>query len=129
MLPANGKHQFTPENARLMALRSAESRRRKKAAEQLRQAEEQERIRQAAQNPLPSDAYVAQRLARVRAQLDRIDGMLLLELDPQRLDRLAAAAARLSEVERTLAGRPAPGAYRPSAPRRRAEPGPLLVPE
>jgi hypothetical protein len=54
--------------------------------------------------------------------------MLLEELDPSRLDRLAAASARLSEIERQLAGRPGPGQLRPTTPRRRVDET-VIVPE
>lgn len=59
------------------------------------------------------DPYVNKRLARVRAQLERIDEMMEQELDPQRLDRLASAQARLSVQEFALANRPMPGSRRP----------------
>lgn len=55
------------------------------------------------------------RLDRVRAQLDRVDAMMLTEDDPAKLDRLASAQARLSEQERILAGRPLPGSFRPQS--------------
>lgn len=61
----------------------------------------------------PAQPYVFQRLMRVRRQLDRIDRMMMTESDAQKLDRLASAQARLSEQERTLAMRPAPGSLRP----------------
>ena len=64
------------------------------------------------------DDYIGKRLGRVRLQIDQLDAMLLAERDPQALDRLAAASARLSEQERILAGRPLPGSHRPTkAPR------------
>ena len=63
--------------------------------------------------PIPEN-FAAIRLSRVREQLNRIDAMILEESDPQRLDRLASAQARLSEQERTLDGRPLPGSMRPS---------------
>lgn len=119
---------FTKETARAAALRSHEVRLANKRAAALRKAELEREILAAALKPLPADQYVAQRLARVRAQLDRLDTMLLEELDPQRLDRLAAASARLSEIERQLAGRPGPGQFRPTAPRRRVDET-VIVPE
>jgi hypothetical protein len=68
----------------------------------------------------PGD-YAGARLMRVRVQLDRLDELMLTESDPQKLDRLASAQARLSEQERVLAGRPLPGLRRPAkeAPPRR----------
>jgi hypothetical protein len=38
------------------------------------------------------------------------------DADGRRIDRLAAAQYRLAQQERLLAGRPAPGSYRPKAP-------------
>ena len=64
--------------------------------------------------PLPrDDSYVERRLARVREQLLRLDGFLDSEDDPGKIDRLASAIARLSEIERVLAGRPTPGQRKP----------------
>ena len=57
------------------------------------------------------------RLERVRLQLDRIDAMMLVEVEPALLDRLASAQARLSEQERILAGRPLPGSRKPAPDR------------
>jgi len=57
--------------------------------------------------------YTAKRLFRVRKQLDRLDEMMAEEDDPQRIDKLASAQARLAEQERLLAGRPLPGSHRP----------------
>ena len=72
-------------------------------------------------DPNEPDPYLLTRLLHVRQQLARLDSMLLAEMDPQRLDRLASASSKLSEVERQLSGRPAPGAYRPTTPRRRPQ--------
>ena len=70
-----------------------------------------------AQAILPEDAdkYPACRIGRVRMQLDRFDAMLLVELDPQKIDRLASATAKLAEQERILRGCPLPGSHRPKA--------------
>lgn len=72
--------------------------------------------------------YLQIRIARIRAQLDRFDEMLLLETDPQKAQWLATVTAKLSEQERVLAGRPQPGQLRPTSPSRRAI-SPPLVPE
>lgn len=64
------------------------------------------------QQPQNTD-YVGGRLARVRVQLDRVDELMMTETDPQKLDRLASAQARLSEQERILDGRALPGSLRP----------------
>lgn len=64
--------------------------------------------------------YTEKTLARVRMQLDLVNERLTEQLerkrpDPQAIDRLASAQSRLSEQERILAGRPTPGALRPSS--------------
>jgi hypothetical protein len=64
-----------------------------------------------------TDPYVTERLARVRRQLDRLDGLMAAEKDPQRIDRLASAQYRLAEQERILSGRPLPGSRRPARDR------------
>ena len=82
--------------------------------------------------PNPNDPFTLRRLARVRGQLDKLDGMIEHELDPQKLDRLASAQMRLAEQERILDGRPLPGSRRPAqdrAPRAdSARPLPLVPP-
>ena len=101
--------RITSANAREMAAKSAEARRERKIQRQ-----------EAAASPLgepQNGGYVASRRACVREQLARVDEMILKEKDPQRLDRLASAQARLSEQERILDGRPLPGAFRPARPR------------
>jgi hypothetical protein len=67
----------------------------------------------AAGNPT-LDAFVSQTLLRVRKQMHRLDRMISDELDPAKLDRLAAAFGRLSEIEQRLADRPLPGSKRPT---------------
>jgi hypothetical protein len=61
----------------------------------------------------PSTDYQKVRLARVRAQLARVDEMIDEETDPKLLNQLAQAQDRLAEQERKLAGRPLPGSHRP----------------
>jgi hypothetical protein len=113
--------RFTTANAREMAARSQAARRQrtlereatKAIAPGLSQAKPQQ----------DDDAlFIAKRLARVRKQLDRIDGMIEKETDPMKLDRLASAIARLAEQERLLAGRPMPGSFRPKKPPEQARP-------
>lgn len=79
---------------------------------------------QPAQLIAQSEPYLADRLERVRKQLDRLDLAILAEVsrskpDGQRLNWLAAAQERLAEQERLLAGRPLPGSRRPAPERRR----------
>lgn len=57
--------------------------------------------------------YVQDTLSRTRKQLDRLFSLMEEEIDPQKLDRLASAIARLAEQERQLSGRPLPGSLRP----------------
>ena len=102
--------QFTKANAREMALRSfaPES---KRFVRPLNPA-----------NEIPEkDLFRLERLARVRAQLNRLDKLLNETTVPAELDKLASATARLAEQERQLAGRPMPGAYRPGLPKRGRE--------
>ena len=68
------------------------------------------------------DPYLEKQLSRIRKQLDRLDAMAMRETDPLKLDRLAAAAWRVSERERKLAGRPDPGHLRPGPPKRSHDP-------
>jgi hypothetical protein len=116
------RYSFTPAAARAAALKRAENERLKlQLADQI--------IAQANQStPIPSpdsqtactsdaqpaDAYTCTSLPRVRSHLDRLSALLAIEMDPARLDRLAAAFGKLSEVERQLAGRPLPGSLRPT---------------
>jgi hypothetical protein len=105
--------RITPETAR----KFAELR---KAAQAKREAVAKEREAQAQENPnLPK--YLLDRLARVRGQIDHINNLIEDESDPQKLDRLASALYRFSEIERNLAGRPLPGSLKPSAARSRRQ--------
>lgn len=80
--------------------------------------------------PSADSLYNLKMLARVRKQLDRLFSMFADEPDPMKLDRLASAIARLSELERQLANRPLPGTLRPAAPSKaqRTTQGPSLPP-
>jgi len=114
---ASRPHLFTNANAREMAARG-------NIAKALAKQSREDLIAKAnasASLP-PDDIYKNQRLARVRKQLERIDAMIEKERDPQKLDRLASAQARLSVQEFALAGRPMPGSRRPG--REKAKGGP-----
>lgn len=126
---------ITVQNARQMAARSLEARRASKQAALEREnllkrllAAEEKRLLEAAENPVqrpvnaPEDAYLAERLARVRKQIAMLDAMLEGQtgndvIDAATIDRIASSIARLSELERLYAGRPLPGSRRPSAER------------
>lgn len=112
-----------------MGRKGAETKKRYKAraeAAEKTMIEERKRLLNSA---LPADKYLELRIQRIRAQLDRFDEMLLNERDPQKAQWLATVTAKLSEQERILAGRPAPGQLRPSTSRRSSGLPSALVPE
>lgn len=94
--------RFNAENAREMAARSVEARRKA----------DEERLANPLPDPLEAD-YAVRLLARVRTMLDENDEMLMKARDPLDRDRLARASSVLAERERVLAGRPLPGQRRP----------------
>jgi len=103
---------FNSQNARILAAKSALVRRERRAA--LSVVPMPEPLK-AGSKPEKVNDFTEGRIACVRAQLGRIDRMLLTETDPQRLDRLASANAKLSDLERVMSGRPLPGQLRPRA--------------
>jgi hypothetical protein len=68
-----------------------------------------------APDPQHKDPFTTDQRDTVRAQMKRLNGLMKEEADPQKLDRLASAYAKLAEQERILDGRPLPGSHRPSA--------------
>jgi hypothetical protein len=108
---------ITSANAREMAARSQEARRQRKmereAAPEVPQT--------SPQSDDDNDEFVTARLVRVRKQLNRLDNLMETETDPQKLDRLASAQARLAEQERLMAGRPLPGSCRPPVIKQRTQ--------
>jgi len=71
--------------------------------------------------PKQPEDYTGGRLARVRKQLDALDGLIddaMAEGDSKRLKELSEAQNRLSEQERIMAGRPLPGSKRPQSEQR-----------
>jgi hypothetical protein len=120
--------RFTTANAREMAARSQAARRQR---EMQRQATSAMAAATPQPNPRPgdNDQFVTKRLARVRKQLDRIDGLIEKETDPMKLDRLASAQARIAEQERLLAGRPLPGSRKPGKDHRTVSPHDLPMPD
>jgi len=112
--------QWTAEQAALFSVKGVEARNRNRAN---RESLPKPASRAVAVQPHDvTDGYNVQRLMRVRKQLNRIDSMMEREDDPQKLDRLASAQARLSEQERILRGEPLPGSRRP-APERKSSRG------
>ena len=110
--------RFDTANSRDMAARSVAARKRK--AE--RDAAETERSANLAPGPLETgvpagDSFTLERLARVRAILERLDRMAARGKDAQELAWLATASARWSEQEFDLSGRPKPGHRRPGPER------------
>lgn len=109
-------------NAREMAAKSH-------AARRLRAAQADQRANTPPLTPQIADAFLAERLVRVRKQLDKLDSLIEEERDPNRLDRLASAQSRLSEQKRIMSGRPLPGSRRPARERTRPAPMGAVVPE
>lgn len=117
---------FTAQTARAAALASVAARKAK--AQRAREPEPP------APPPLPTDNYLSQRLVRVRAQLDLIDSRIEEELadpdcDGQRVDRLAAASARLEVQEQKLSGRHAPANAKPETIRSKGKSWSMPEPE
>lgn len=81
----------------------------------------------------PIDQFSSQQREIVRARLAQVNtamesALSAVPLDASAVDRLAAAWAKLGELERTLDGRPLPGSMRPRPERRQvrgAMPGPM----
>jgi hypothetical protein len=117
--------RISKETAHAMAAKSAAARKLK--AERRKQAKAAAALAPLAQER-ERPGYVAEQLACVRSQIDRVNAMILLATDPMDLDKLASSLNKLSERERVLDGRPLPGAHRPGPvkrPRPPTEQGPL----
>jgi len=101
-------HLFTTANAKEMSARG-------NAAKVLAKQRREELIATANAIPIlpPDEDFRIRRLVRVRKQLAKLDDMIEAESEPQKLDRLASAQARLAKQEQELAGRPLPGSRRP----------------
>lgn len=118
------EHHITKKNARIYAYRSHAARRQRLEKLQgevleLKDAPVKKVIQALhetviAENEAPINGYMGKRLACVRTQLERLNAMILVEEDPAKLDKLASATFKLSEMERIIAGRPLPGSRRPS---------------
>ena len=66
---------------------------------------------------LPDDPYQRERAKQTRKDIVRARARLAKATDGAEFDRLASAISKLSELERTLAGRPLPGTLKPTAPK------------
>jgi hypothetical protein len=118
---------FTSETAAEAARRGAITRRRKRDERRAREERDRARVKAMFEADSNGQNYVETRLARIRAALDRYDELVMIETDPQKASWLATVIAKLSEIERMLAGRPAPGQLRPSTGKRSAGlPTPLI---
>ena len=99
------------EYARECARKSAEVRAKKR-----QEAEEAIAIAnhlRAAAVVVPAKIYTHEQLNRVRERIDGLWELMATEEDPQKIDRLASAIAKLADLERILDGRPLPGSHRP----------------
>ena len=108
-----GFPHFTKENAKQYSLQGQATVRARKDALEKENAKQKAIIETARALNAMQDDYPVERIVRVRAQIKRIDAMLMEELNPQAIDRLASAIAKLGEQERILSGRPLPGSQRP----------------
>lgn len=112
--PSSGKHWlFNADRARVAQRKSVEAKR--KMAEREDKVIETINELKAAAIVEPDDTY---RLNRLKATRDALDGLysdLNAADDAKDQKAICDSIARLSEVERLLAGRPSPGSHRPSS--------------
>lgn len=109
---------FDAAKAKEMAKKSKEARQRRE--QEAKQALQMVNQLKACAIVEPSETYRLNRLARVRAQLAKVDSELdeLLDdpkADQSRLKAILDASKALSEQERKLDNRPEPGSFRPSS--------------
>ena len=112
---------FTKENARQFQAKSAAAR---KQASLARLAEPTPKptapVAKPTAEPIADSCvneFTKRKLARIRGQIDRVEGLLDAACEPQAVDRFANALTRLYDLERVLAGRPLPGSKRPAPER------------
>lgn len=103
-------------NARELALRSHEARRKRKAAEALCEPIT-DQSQQQAQALLDDQIARARELRRLRKQLDNFDGLIERETDAKALQMLTNARWKQFETWRILSGMPLPGSFKPMQPR------------
>lgn len=65
-----------------------------------------------------AEVFRLKSINRVRRQLVKLFMAIDSETDPARIDKLASAISRLTEIERVQVGRPMPGSLRPITERR-----------
>lgn len=99
--------RFTPENARVFAQMGNDARR-------VTKIERQRRYAILKQLEAGDKTFQLTTLGRVRVMIDRTLTTMENEKDAVKLDRLAAALARLETMERNLSMRQAPGTAKPS---------------
>jgi hypothetical protein len=109
--PTKPKGFFTKENARHYNAVGLAAR---KLLKDLRSSEDNPQQTTGHSTPGLND-FQSRRLVRVRAQLERIDYMLMTARGSKRIKELSDASARLSVQEFALAGRPLPGTKRPTS--------------
>jgi hypothetical protein len=118
---------FTPETARLAIVKSQAARKANRQRDRERLALATKALElileTAAESPVqtppispPTDEFIQRRLARVREQLVRLDGMLSEATDSKVIKELSEALSRLQDQEQKLAGRPGPGTLKPKSP-------------
>lgn len=116
-------------NARAMAARSAEVRKRRKLAAGP-MAAPTAGLREDAESQA---AFIEQSLSRVRGQITLLSNRLTVELqnpkaDPMTIDRLTRSVSALEETERKLSGRSLPPTIKASPPKRERERGTFVDP-
>jgi hypothetical protein len=117
--PRKANGQLTQELAKALQLRAAKSRHLNRLAKPLAgQIGKPSQLPQPKPlppaNPIP-DKWIADRIAGLRAQIERMERKMSECDDPRDMERLATAYARVADVEQRLSGRPSPGSLRPTA--------------
>jgi hypothetical protein len=108
------KHGITKENWAQMQ-EKALAKRRENALKRLEKERQPEVQAPEVEKPIEKDETIQAQLKRVRAHIDRLDGLLEACDDAGEIDKLCRALSTLREDERKLAGRPLPGSFRPTS--------------
>jgi hypothetical protein len=120
--PHSKRILFTKETARAAALKSVLARSIARSIKAAAPLEPPPIVAKPLPAEPPTDNYNAERMARVRQQLDKVDSMLLKAGDPQNIERLSRSAMSLSEQLRILQEKPLPGSRKPPAAKRERGP-------